>query len=95
MNGNGHTSPSHSNIVSSAVDGASEFSQNSPAKQQEKGTVHLANNGIVMQSDGLSVDELANLQKHIEESLRSQVQFCYFAFLTTFFRVLILLFYQT
>lgn len=68
-----NNSTSHSSLVSSVGEdsGLGQTSQTSPV--QEKNVINQVDNGgIVMQSDAFSSDQLAELQRKIEERLRSQ-----------------------
>uniref|UniRef100_A0A915DHG2 Uncharacterized protein n=1 Tax=Ditylenchus dipsaci TaxID=166011 RepID=A0A915DHG2_9BILA len=58
-------------LVSSVGETDSGLGQTSPVSQ-EKSVAQVDNGGIVMQSDALSADQLADLQRRIEETLRSQ-----------------------
>ena len=62
-------STSHSSLVSS-VGEDSGLGQISPIQQEKN--VKVENGGIVMESDGLSADQLNELQRHFEETLRAK-----------------------
>uniref|UniRef100_A0A915DFC2 Uncharacterized protein n=1 Tax=Ditylenchus dipsaci TaxID=166011 RepID=A0A915DFC2_9BILA len=72
----------------SSVGETAGLGQTSPVSQ-EKSVAQVDNGGIVMQSDALSADQLADLQRRIEETLRSQaLTHLYFLIIQTNRRVI-------
>ncbi|VDN08312.1 unnamed protein product [Thelazia callipaeda] len=70
-NGNINHSTSHSSIVSSLGED-SGLGQISPTGNESKNVAEIANGGIMMKSDALTAEQLADLNTKLQESLKAQ-----------------------